>query len=316
MRKIAVVLAVAGIALLTMWMWEVRQEEKQEAIEYSKMEEKLIPLNVQKRKLEQKLISIADQDTKSNQERATISLLFVEPKEEVYTETFPIMKECGYTGVLVLTKEYMPGQPGALSLKQFQKLLKEGWDYCVGWEAGADVTTWHGQMQSELQKKGLETGETVYFELRQYKKDLVSQMKELGYTIVIHHGEKNLDLYPAPSKSGLWYPGSCGMQTQGPKAKLRQVVSLKRNLIYTIGFTQKEEMYEQATFERMIKEFMKYENEKELSVMSVVESRDYHRSFAIKGKYKHQMTEEELEIQAEIDAIQMEIDALYEEYNK
>ena len=318
MRKIVIALAVVGIAILGFFLWKEGKTEDKVAIEYSKLEKELIPLNVEKRKLDQELSAVEREDKEDKRERGTVILLFTELDEKVYTEIYPKMKECGYRGVLALSTEEFPGEKGCMTEKQFKKLLKEGWTYCITWDKSRSIDVWEIFMQQKVAKLKLEKPAVMYFPTNTYKKAHNESLKEYGYQIIVHHGERNLSLYPKTTKKEeFWYPGVCGMSGEGPKTKLRDVATSGKNIVYTVGFSRKDEMYEKATFERMLQEFQKHEKDEEILVKNFEEARQYHMDIKEKQKGVNMTIEEQkAEIQKRIDEVEGRIDKLYAKYTK
>ena len=316
MKKIGIALAIVGIIVLVFLMGQEGEKKDKVALEYSEMEKQLIPLNVEKRELEKQLADIDRQEKKDQRERGTVTVLFTELDKKIYNEIFPMMKEYGYKGVLALSDEEFPGEEGCITKTQFEKLLEAGWSYCTVWDKNRSIDVWNIFLQKKMKKLKVETKPTIYFPENTYKKGYNDSLKEYGYTIVVHHGERNLPLYPKTTKEGnMWYPGVCGMAGEGPKTKLRETVAMGSNIVYTVGFTKKDELYEKATFDRMLQEFQKHEKEEEILVMNFEEARKYHLDMYSKRKGTDMTLEAQRDvIREQIAAVDAKIDALYEKY--
>ncbi len=318
MRKLTVALAIIGIAVLSVFLWNDEKQEDEVAREYSRLEKELIPLNVEKRKLEQELSALEREDKEDKRERGTVTILFTELEKKVYEEIYPIMKEHGYKGVLALSSEEFPGEKGCISEKQFKQLLKDGWTYCMTWDKSRSIDVWSIFMERKLQSIGIEKNSVMYFPESTYRKAYDESLQEYGYDIAVHHGERNLSIYPKTTKKEeMWRPGACGMSGEGPKTKLRDVAANGTNIVYTVGFSHKDEMYEKATFERMLQEFQKHEEDGEILNKTFEEARQYHIDMKEKQSGVNMTIEEKkAEIRKQIDEVEKRIDGLYAKYTK
>lgn len=317
MKKFVIALAIVGFAVLSVLVWKDNKEKDKTAVEYAKMEQELIPLNVKKRELEKQLEDMDLQVEKQLEIKGTATMVFTELKKDIYTKIYPIMETYEYKGVLALSSTQFPGEDGCMSVSHFKRLIKAGWSYCVMWEEGSDWDQWHGQLQEKLKRLKLKKSTAIYFPNGTYKKEMQSDLARDGYGIAVHHGEEQLSFYSQPVKEETWYPGACGMQGQSPKTKLKKAVGDGTNIVYTIGFSLQDELYEEETFKRMLDEFRMHEDAKELLVTDFDGAQKYHLDIQEqREESKGQSNKGRAALLLQIQQIENRIDELYEQYTE
>ncbi len=317
MKKLAIILAVIGLVILSVLIWQDDKKEDKTATEYAKLEQELIPLNVKKRELEKKLTDMDEQVEEELQVKGTAIVVFVELKKEIYTDIYPIMESFGYKGVLALSDKQFPGQEGCMSVSQFRRLIKAGWSYCIMWEEDNNLADWHKGIEEKLKSLKLKTSTAMYFPTGTYEKEMQEKLTEEGYDIIAHHGEEQLSFFSDVVEGEIWYPGVCGMQGQEPKTKLKRIVADGSNIVYTVGFTMQDELYEKETFKRMLEEFQLHEKASELLVTDFQGAQEYHLDIQKKrDASKGQSNKGRAALLLQIQQIENQIDELYEKYTK
>lgn len=317
MKKIAVILALAGAVALSVLLWQADQKEKQQDVQFEQMEKELAPLNVQKRELEQQIAEFDAQTAQKIEKQGTVVVLFTEARKEVYTQAYPIMKKYGYPGVIAISNTQFPGEEGCMSVGQFQKLLKAGWSYAIRWENESDVEKWHTQLDKKLKKLKLPKSNVMYFASGTYRKETDAQLVKLGYQMVAHHGEEGLSVIPKTMEEPLWYPGVYGMQGNSPRAQLEETIERGSNIVYGVGFTKSDEKFEASTFDSMLGWFRSYENEKQLTVTDFAGALKYQQKLAKQTEeFQNEKKEEQQTLESQLQEIEKQIDQLYQKYVK
>lgn len=319
MRKLgtgfAVIIVIVGILLLGFYFKKEEEKSLREEQHHAMMEKELNPLSVRKREVERRLRQLDEEKEDKLQIKGSTVLLFVDAKEEVYKSAYPIMKQYGYQGVLLLTRDSYPGAEGCMTKEQFDELLLEGWTYCVKWEKADSVSKWNKTVEKQLLDLSLEKTSCVYFELETYSKDYKEALKKVGYDTVIHCGDEKLPLITSEVKEPMWFPGSYGMNGQAPRNYLNDAMSVGGSIVYRIGFEKTEEMYDEKTFESMLKWMKRYEDEERLQVLDLKDAYDYHKKLTQRrNKAENSMSEEEKALREEMISLEEQIDAVYKKY--
>lgn len=312
-KKIAVAVAFVGIILLAvLLMQEDKKQEKRNA-EYTKFQQEMTPLTVQKRHLEQQLKENKNAAKETEKKKATVVLLFSDLDKRIYSEVSPIMNRYGYKGVLVVSKQQFPGEDGYMTISHFKALLKEGWTYCLSWDGKEDFFKWQETMEKKLGKLKLKTGSAIYFTERNYKESYQKTLGEYGYHIILHQGDEGRPIIPKGMDGEFLYPGVCGMQGEAPRSQLEKAIELSSNIVYSVGFEAKNELYDKDTFTSMLDWFKSYEKEESVSVGNLNEARKY--QIKLEKKAEKEGSKENQELQDEIKKIDAQIEALYSKYN-
>lgn len=311
-KKIAVVVAFAGIILLAVLLMQEDKEQEKRNAEYTKFQQEMTPLTVQKRHLEQQLKENKN-TAKETEKKATVVLLFSGLDKRIYSEVFPIMNRYGYKGVLVVSKQQFPGEDGFMTISHFKALLKEGWTYCLAWDGKEDFFKWQEQMEKRLEKLKLKTGSAIYFTERNYKESYQKTLGECGYNIILHQGDEGKPIIPRGMDGEFLYPGVYGMQGEAPRSQLEKAIELSSNIVYSVGFEAKNELYDKDTFTSMLDWFKSYEKEESVSVSNLNEARKY--QIKLEKKAEKEGSEESQKLQDEMKQIDAQIEVLYDKYN-
>ena len=311
---LAGIILLMGLALLFATVGQKFSEKRREEV-YQAMNEELLPLRVEKNRLTQRLDKLESSYGKLLQGMGTAEILFTDLDERIYEEIYPRMEEYGFTGLLAVSGTYYPGGDGCLERKQFEELLKAGWEWCVCWQRGDSI--------EDIEKvrermSDFETGfsSALYFERNLYTKDYDESLSALGYRTVIHHGEGGLPLVTDDAEDRIWHPGAVGLQGQQPRFKLEDTVNLAGNIVFTVGFHEQEEMYRERTFLSMLEYLKDYVDRKDLMVLDMQQAREYFAQLAggresfskLLEEQQQNLNEDIEEIEKEMDKIQMAYD--------
>ena len=200
--------------------------------------------------------------------KATTQVIFTGLEADVYNVCYPIMKRFGYTGLLAISLKQLPGMDGRMSLEQFQELIAEGWDICIKWDADTPARIWWPELQKQMEQLELQTGAVVYFTTGTYKGSLDAQLMDMGFSIVVHHGEEGKSLVQSNHEEGIWHLGSVGLAGEKPKFRLTEALEQVGNITYLVGFELEDEMYQERSFLSMLSYFDAYVANQELIVSS------------------------------------------------
>lgn len=313
LKKIVAVLTAVLLVGLLFFLWNVKNEEQKEAQQYEEMDDARRPLLVKKHEIEQQLVDLEKNYEANKMPKGTTQVVFTGLEADVYNICYPIMKEFEYTGTLAVSMNQLPGMEGLMTVEQFQELVKEGWKICIKWDHETPVNRWWPELQKKVKDLGFETCPSVYFTTGTYTGSLDAQLQQMGFTIVIHHGEESASLIQLNDEEGLWHIGAVGLMGEKPKLRLTEAIAQKGNITYLVGFELEDEHYDERSFRSMLSYFDTYENNLELIVTDTEGARQHYRERAIvyeqakEEAYKQDRAalEEELaKVEAELDELE------------
>ena len=233
-KAAALVLCVALVGLLAFLLWREEQKRAESQLLYEQMEEELRPLSVEMYDLENKLEELEKDYNSEQQGMGSLIFLFTDLDEIIYTDIFPQMQEYGFTGVLCLSADHIPGNEGCLTQPQLEELMAAGWECCLVWEEEMEYEEWASVCQEVEEAAGIETPDTVYTMADTYNRDLDRFFEEQGFSAVIHHGEEALPLVQTDLEEGIWHLGAVAWIQNGAGSLLASAASQGGNLVFHI----------------------------------------------------------------------------------
>lgn len=276
-KKIGIAVTIVLLLILGVLLFREDKVTGERDAYYAKREKKLKPLDEEKKKAEKELKELTEEYERQIVGTGSVILVFTGMKEEVYTEIYPIMKKYGYTGVLTLSSNQFPGLDGCMSIEQFQELMGAGWTTCVAWEGVPSNGGWLYALTKKMEAAGIARSDVMYFPRDTYAVEDDALLQTLGFTVAVHHGEAGLPLILTQAEEGLWHPGAVGMKGETPKYKLQDAAEKKGNLVFTIGYELKEEMYSERTFTSMLDSLKQEQKKSGLKVTGFAEARNHRR---------------------------------------
>ena len=280
-KKIVMGLTLVLVIVLGIFLWKVEKVEKEQVAKYEAISDKRRPLQVEKHEIEQQLADLEKTYEANKLPKGTTQVIFTGLEADVYNVCYPIMKEHEYTGTLAISMTQLPGMEGLMTMEQFKQLVNEGWKVCVKWETERPVEVWWPELQKQLTQLKVETISTIYFTTGIYTANLDQKLQEMGFSIVIHHGEENRGLIQLSDEEGIWHIGSVGLMGEKPKLRLTEAISQKGNIAYLVGFELEDEKYDERSFRSMLGYFDTYETNLELIVANPDDSRQHYRERSI-----------------------------------
>ena len=216
---------------------------------------------------------------------------------------------------MAISLTQLPGMNGLMSLEQFKEMIADGWDICIKWDADKAVNSWWPQLQTQIEQLGFESCPVVYFTTGTYKSSLDAQLTDMGFTVVVHHGEDNKPLIQSSHEEGLWHLGSVGLMGEKPKLRLTEAIDQVGNITYLVGFELEDEMYRERSFLSMLSYFDAYVANQELIVSSdmaevrqdyLEQSEAYQQARKAEYEQARAILEAELaEVEAEISKVEV-----------
>ena len=276
-KKIIVAVTVVLTIAMGLFLWNANRQEQEEVARYEEINEKRRPLLVKKQNLEQQIVDLEKEYEANKLPKGTTQVIFTGLEADVFNICYPIMKEFEYTGILALSLTQLPGMEGLMSVEQFQQLITEGWSICIKWDSETPVRNWWPELQNQVKALGLETGSTVYFTTGTYSKALDAELQQMGFSIVVHHGEEHDSLIQLNDEEGIWHLGAVGLMGEKPKLRLTEAIAQKGNITYLVGFQLEDEKYDERSVRSMLSYFDAYEANLELIVSDMETARQHYR---------------------------------------
>lgn len=298
-KKIAIVTTFILAVGLGFFLWSMSREEEKQTATQEQVESARRPLLVKKQQLEQKLSDLDKNYEARKIPRGTTQIIFTGLEADVYNICYPIMKKFEYTGILAISLSQLPGMEGLMSVEQFQQLIDEGWTICIKWDAETPVSNWWPELQKQVEQLGLQTGAVVYFTTGTYTSKLDAQIVDMGFSVVVHHGEESGSLIQLNDEEGLWHLGAVGLMGKKPKLRLTEAVTQKGNITYLVGFQLEDELYHERSFVTMLSYFNAHEANQELIVSDIEVARQHYRDRLV--VYEQEREEEYKQAKAAIE---------------
>lgn len=307
-KKIIIGVIVGIVIALAVLLWQTSREEQSHNKQYEKMEKELLPLNVEKRNLQQEIVDLKEMYEKEGASKGTATVLFTEMNEKVYTNAYPAMQEKGYVGVLALSSTQLPGMEGCISIQEFKALIAAGWSYCLTWEENTVAKDW-------LSKHSMEPATVMYFTDETYQEEYDIELSAAGYSTVVRYNNEEMTTTPPTRETGIWHADVCGMQGNRPMYQLENAMTQGGNIVFSVGFTRAEELYDEEIFGYMLEWFKDYEEAGTLVVSDFAGARAYHEEMEWKRNLsEEQFQVEKAKIEEKIKETEKKIDAVYSKY--
>lgn len=314
-KAAAIVLCVALSVLLAFLFRQEERKKSESQLLSSQMEEELRPLKVEMYDLEKELESLEQEYNSEQQGMGSVVFLFTDLDEIIYTDIYPQMQEYGFTGVLCLSLDCIPGNDGCLTQSQFEKLISAGWTCCLAWEENMESEEWLSSCQELEDAAGIEQPDAVYTISDTYSRDLDGFFEKQGFSSVVHHGEEELPVIVSDSEAGIWHPGAVGWIQNGASSLLASATSQGGNLVFTIGSDSEAEQYEEDQFASMLKQVEEYCGEGSLFVTDFSGAREYRRKVESRQEtLESEWQDQKAEIECQIEELDAEMDAVTDKY--
>ena len=293
MRRVLKVLAVVMIVFLAGFLiflicqekWTQRERE----ISYEEMEKELRPLELEKTRLRQEMSNLGKKHDEESQG----------------------------AGSLVLSEDSFPGQEGCLTGDQFKELTEAGWKCAVRWNENVEPEEWLIQCRELAEKAEIVLPQTVYFPDGAYDEGRDEFLTRSGFTVAVHHGEKNLPIILSEAGEGLWHPGAMGWVQSGANARLSEATTQGGNLVFTIGSDFEAEQYEEGQFINMLSLADGYCQDGNLMVTDLTGARKYRQELADGQESRDEdYAEQESQLQEQMDELDREMDTITRKYIK
>ena len=312
-KKLAIVLSLVLAVCLGIALWQLDRQEQARQELYQALELQTRPLRLQRNSLERELQNLEKDDYALSQVHATEEILVVELDAALYEQMFPVMQQAGVCGVLALSQTEFFDLPGKITRAQFDELLDAGWSYCLSWDGSAELAPWLDEMIDLLDQEGLYMPSAVYCAPNCYSTDLDPILAQYQVDVVIHHGEESLPLMVSKAEEGIWRLGAKVWNYGGVKIDLENLVSRNGNLVFTVSFdASRNDTWSKSSFQSMLEFISSYVASDRLMVTDFQTARTYH-TLSDEDGGTLDLEQRRAELQAQIDALEEQINAIYEQ---
>lgn len=244
-------------------------------------------------------------------------------------------------GILGLSPDELPGEPGKISRIMYNQIIGSGWDTCLVFECEEDdkeatleyLRWWLDLMQEKLAEKDIPFPKQIFFS-DSYSSDFDFLLEEYGITSAMHRGDGGFPFIERESPEGMWHPGVLGWNTsKTANFMLQAALNSGGYFIYVTGTTEKgtdglyptisdgianNEDAALASFVRMLNTFASYVAKDELRVLTVEEAKEFRREYLVEYDYQMNVVlkERTAELQEEIRVIDAAIAVIREKYEQ
>lgn len=316
MKKKIIIVSLVLLAGLLFFIWQVQKKEQQEVALHQEWSEKRLPLNVKKERLEQELEDLEQKHQSDTEPKGSSQLVFTNLDERIYSVCYQTMKKYEIPGIMTLSSTQLPGKEGCITQQQFAELVEAGWTTCVQWETGKSVSRWWPALQKELEKLGIEPGKALYFPTGSYNANLDKQIEKMGFTIVINEVAAGQSPLQLNHEDGIWHVGAMGFMGPQPKNWLKDAIAQDANIIYLVNFVDQDKLYNESSFDGMMKSFDDYETKDSLLLGSLEDIREHYRSriTGVDQVQEQKYQEEKAALETELADVKAKIKELDNQY--
>lgn len=203
-KKLAALLTAVLVVVGAILGVAARMQEKAEHAQLTQDRKKIAALQKEKSELEQQLADSKSDTAKSNfisKDQLGILLCFTAADSDFMSTVYPTMNDAGYTGLIALRNNIIPGDSDTITAGELQGLMMEGWNCVVGpgymVDFNNDEKTVIGYFQnymkeyvSNLREWAKITPTAVYFDENTYQPFLDDSIEEMGFDTVYYEGDE------------------------------------------------------------------------------------------------------------------------------
>lgn len=315
-KAVAILFISLVIVLLAMMIWDEKKQEKKTEEKTRIYQEKVTPLEEEKRKLTEKISGMKNQHVEMITGHGTVCLIFTDLDAIVFDEIWPDMQEHGMAGVLLISDGQFPGTDGNITMEQFQKMIESGWEYCLEWsEQEGNLESWLSKMKVKLEQNGLGFPETIYFSNGNYRQEENLILEKFAISGVVYPGEGSAPVVSDFEDSSVWCMTAYPFHVSGGRTYVEEAISSDEDCVFTIGKRTEDEMYYRKNLLDMLKQLDTWREKKGLQVMTAKAIRQYRYEQYEENRGKKEELEEEIkELNQQIEDLDKKIGEIYKKY--
>lgn len=311
-KKIMAVFAVAVAVMVTVMLWMDDKGQQKKEAQLQVLAEQAGLLEAEKQRLQNELGRLEREYEIRMKGMATEEILVTELDDILYTDMYPLMKEYDAFGILALSEKEFPGENGKITEKQFQKMMADGWSYCLAWDGTGRLADWLDRMKERLEGLKLKLPGAVYICNDAYTKEMDSVLLDYGITAAVCQWNGGAAEIVSGTGEDVWTLSSYPWNTSGVKSVIHELVRSKGNLTFTVSFTQQNDLYQREYYRNMLSFIADYRNTEELMVTDFAEARAIRQAADLTRRETQQELEEKREeLQSRIAETDRQIRALY-----
>lgn len=240
----------------------------------------------------------------------TLTVLFTELGQGFVDELLPTMESSGLVGMLAFTDEKYPGAEGCLTLEQWRELHEKGWEHCLYWDGAAPLDTWLTETSAQLMRMGVPMTSAIYS---------AAAVNESQKTVLRQHGistvaypTEDLAVYVADvPENGIWMVGAMPYNIDSASTRTSTINAAGGSLVMVVGDEPMQNAENLDTFGKMISTLASRYTGGTVLIAPLSDAKD-HRQGVISGRsaIAAELSEKLLDLQAQIDEINRQIDEL------
>ncbi len=165
--------------------------------EFDEVNNHVMELEAQKRQLKNQL----DDLSREFEGMGTMELLFLEPRERVFEEAYPLIEEKGLKGVVCVRPDMLPSMDGFISMESFYVLRDSGWETCVYYDGMRDINEYLNELRDRMNEMGLEIPIAMFCPSRTYSEEYNESLVAQGIHYVVTERD---DVESDPRNEALW----------------------------------------------------------------------------------------------------------------
>lgn len=245
-----IIISIVIISFLFIGVKDYRNDMQDKKNHYASFEQKLNEYNSVIRKADRE-ISHLNEVLDNVEKKATLSILLCEMREEIYTEVFPLFREKGLVGTIVISGDSLPGGAGRLNDNQIHELYNAGWKIIPGYSEG-DGDNGITSSAKWISDYGYSFEGAVFIQKDALTEELKESYAAAGYTTVITDVDIGSFESITTEKAGdLWSVNSIGYRSDA-KNTLKEAIRIYGSIIFTVGFEYDTELFDGSVLSSML----------------------------------------------------------------
>ncbi len=194
------------------------KDRKEESSKLYSLSEQYLALSVEKDALVEARNEYIDKRDAETRRGNYLVLFFDSVSDNLIKKAYPLLSEYNYKGTIVLCEGLIPGEEGNISREDFDFLLSHGWGTAIGYNSDIDMSAKDAPELLEeyldnyigrLTQAEIEVPITYCFKAGEYNSRFEPALKERGFKVIRHYGEKGNDIFgSAYIEDELYYIGA------------------------------------------------------------------------------------------------------------
>jgi len=302
--KIAAAIAAAVILLIVgLWVYRSRMTEAeriaQAALDYN---DEMTQLRIKKSELERQIETLQKAQDAELGNLGTAVVLCTEP-DETAQKAIAQMDAYGYVGVLAVSDQSFPGDPGCMTVQEVNALTDRGWELCLSADRETDINA----LYDRTAEAGLAAPTALYLPDEAGTDAQLAAAAALGISTVVRHSSvQEASVQEDTTQNALWSVSAMGSYETYVKDRFLTAVQKSDCIVLTVGDRREREQYLRENFDAMLKVMQEQVSKATVEVGGLQRAQE-RRSCYIEQKSTGSESEEIAARQAELEAINVKI---------